>query len=68
MRTYKFVNADEYISTEDETKLDASYPGAPSYTYEDGTVEYLICGSGDLTESQMNDYKEANWLVEDEEV
>ena len=60
---YKFVNSEEYVSTEEETKLDAKYPKAPSYTYSDGTVEYLICGDGALTEQQMNDYKAQNWVV-----
>ena len=50
---YKFVTAQNYFDNYAE-----QYPFAPSNADK---TEYLICGEGDLNESQMNAYKSANW-------
>jgi hypothetical protein len=53
MLRYKVVSASEFEETYAET-----YPHAPS---NQDKSEYLICGEGDMTEEEMNQYKLANW-------
>ncbi|KUI97158.1 hypothetical protein [Vibrio sp. MEBiC08052] len=57
---YKFVNYLNY-----KNNYEDCYPFAPSNL---DRTEFLICGVGDLNESQMNAYKVANWPKPDEEV
>lgn len=56
---YKFVSAENYNSNYVD-----KYPFAPSNAEK---TEFLICGEGDLNESQMNAYKLANWPQPEQE-
>lgn len=53
MLRYKFVSAAEY-----EESYVENHQHAPS---NQDKTEYLICGEGDMTEAEMNQYKLDNW-------
>lgn len=58
MLKYKIISADEYNSTDTYTGYDVQHPCAPSNTDK---TEFLICGEGEMTEAEMNEYKAQNW-------
>ncbi len=55
---YKIVSTEEYVSTECNAGYDIRYPSAP---HNPDKTEYLICGEGAMTETEMNAYKQASW-------